>query len=59
LPAKPKDTVMKKALISLLPLLVASFIVVCPFSAAAQNREKFVISARAGGVNAVTGRAAM
>ena len=50
---------MKKALISLLPLLVASFIVVCPFSAAAQNREKFVISARAGGVNAVTGRAAM
>lgn len=50
---------MKKALISLIPLLVASFIVTLPFSAAAQNREKFVISARAGGVNAVTGRAAL
>ena len=50
---------MKKVLISLIPLLVASFIVAFPFSAAAQNREKFVISAHAGGVNAVTGRAAM
>jgi hypothetical protein len=50
---------MKKALISLIPLLVASFIVAFPFSTAAQNREKFVISAHAGGVNAVTGRAAL
>ena len=50
---------MKKALVSLIPSLVASFIVAFPFSAAAQNREKFVISAHAGGVNAVTGRAAM
>ena len=52
---------MKKALISLIPLLVASFY--CRrflfFSAAAQNRRKVVVSARAGGVNAVTGRAAM
>ncbi len=50
---------MKRVLISLIPLLVASFIVASPFSAAAQDREKFVISARAGGVNAVTGRAAL
>lgn len=50
---------MKRILISLIPLLVASFVVALPFSAAAQNREKFVISARAGGVNAVTGRAAL
>lgn len=50
---------MKKALISLIPLLVASFIIALPFSTAAQTREKFVISARAGGVNAVTGRAAL
>lgn len=50
---------MKKALISFIPLLVASFIAAFPLSAAAQNREKFVISAHAGGVNAVTGRAAL
>lgn len=50
---------MKRALISLLTLLVASLIVAIPFSAAAQNREKFIISARAGGINAVTGRAAV
>jgi FecR protein len=56
---KSKETVMKKALVSLIPLLVASFILALPFSAAAQNREKFVISAHAGGVNAVTGRAGL
>ncbi|HXL79526.1 MAG TPA: FecR family protein [Pyrinomonadaceae bacterium] len=50
---------MKKGLMSLIPLLVASFVVAFPFSTAAQNREKFVISAHAGGVNAVTGRAAL
>lgn len=50
---------MKKALISLITLLVSSFIFAIPFSAAAQNREKFVISAHAGGINAVTGRAAL
>jgi ferric-dicitrate binding protein FerR (iron transport regulator) len=50
---------MKKALISLITLLVSSFIVALPFSAAAQNREKFVISAHAGGINAVTGRATL
>jgi len=50
---------MKKALVSLITLLVASFIIAIPFSAAGQDREKFVISARAGGINAVTGRAAL
>ncbi|MEP6743154.1 MAG: FecR family protein [bacterium] len=50
---------MKRALSSLIPLLVASVIFASSFSAAAQNREKFVISAHAGGVNAVTGRAAL
>jgi ferric-dicitrate binding protein FerR (iron transport regulator) len=50
---------MKKALVSSITLLVASFIVAIPFSAAAQNREKFVISAHAGGINAVTGRATL
>ena len=50
---------MKKALVSSIPLLVASFIFALPFSTAAQNREKFVISAHAGGVNAVTGRAGL
>ncbi len=50
---------MKKALLSLIPLLVASFVVAFPFSTAAQNREKFVISAHAGAVNAVTGRATL
>jgi hypothetical protein len=54
-----KETVMKKALVSFIPLLLASFIVAFPLSAAGQNREKFVISAHAGGVNAVTGRAAL
>ena len=39
-PAKPKDTVMKKALISLITLLVASFIVAFPFSAAAPKSRK-------------------
>lgn len=50
---------MKKALVSLITLLVACFIIAIPFSAAAQDREKFVISAHAGGINAVTGRAAL
>lgn len=40
-------------------LILLSFILVLGFSAAAQNREKFVISAHAGGVNAVTGRATL
>ena len=44
-------------------LVLASFIPVLllalPLRSHAQNREKFVIAARAGGVNAVTGRASM
>jgi hypothetical protein len=50
---------MKKALVSLITLLVTSFIIAIPFSAAGQDREKFVISAHAGGINAVTGRATL
>ncbi|HKZ80806.1 MAG TPA: FecR family protein [Pyrinomonadaceae bacterium] len=38
-------------------VLSISFLLLSSFSAQAQNREKFVISARAGGINAVTGRA--
>ncbi len=42
-----------------LALFVASFVLILPPATHGQNREKFVISARAGGVNAVTGRATM
>ncbi|MCA1607543.1 MAG: FecR family protein, partial [Acidobacteria bacterium] len=40
-------------------LSIAAFVLVLPLTSNAQSREKFVISARAGGVNAVTGRATM
>jgi len=40
--------------------IVSAFILVCcSVSTFGQNREKFVISAKAGGINAVTGQAAM
>jgi len=49
---------MRKASLSLASLLfVAALLSIVPSIATAQNREKFLISARAGGVNAVTGRA--
>lgn len=50
---------MRKA--SSLPLLLLSiaFILSCSVVNLAQNREKFVISAKAGGINAVTGQAAV
>jgi hypothetical protein len=38
-------------------LFVAAFVVSFPLKSLGQNREKFIISARAGGVNVVTGRA--
>jgi hypothetical protein len=38
---------------------VTALVLAFPLIAFAQNREKFVISAKAGGVNAVTGRASM
>lgn len=38
---------------------LAALLCVSPVSLQAQNREKFVISAKAGGINAVTGRASM
>jgi hypothetical protein len=51
---------MRKARTILIPVLfVAAFVFSFPMVGSAQNREKFVISARAGGVNAVTGRATM
>jgi hypothetical protein len=51
---------MRKALTTLIPaLFVAALVLSLPLTSRGQNREKFVISARAGGVNAVTGRATM
>jgi len=38
-------------------LTLCALVLVCSGSISAQNREKFVISAKAGGVNAVTGQA--
>lgn len=43
----------------LVPLFIAVLILTIPLCSGAQNREKFVISARAGGVNAVTGGASL
>jgi len=51
---------MRKAGTSLIAsLFVAAFVLFLPVTGSTQNQEKFVISARAGGVNAVTGRATM
>ena len=51
---------MRKALSTLAPtLFVAALVLALPLASHSQNREKFVISAKAGGVNAVTGRASM
>jgi hypothetical protein len=49
---------MRKARLPL-ALAVLATLIALPLSSSAQNREKFVIMARAGGVNAVTGRASM
>ena len=51
---------MRKARPTLAPMFfVTALVLAFPVIAFTQNREKFVISARAGGVNAVTGRASM
>ena len=51
---------MRKARPTLAPMLcVAALVMTLPLFSFSQNREKFVISAKAGGVNAVTGRASM
>lgn len=51
---------MRKARHALIPsLFVAALVFALPLTNHGQNREKFVISARAGGVNAVTGRTTM
>ncbi len=49
---------MRKAYLALASMLsVAALLCILPSFTSAQNQEKFIISARAGGVNAVTGRA--
>jgi len=51
---------MRKARPTFAPMFfVTSLVLAFPLIAFTQNREKFVISAKAGGVNAVTGRASM
>ncbi len=51
---------MSKAPTALIPsLIVLAMVLSLPLGSHSQNREKFVISARAGGVNAVTGRATL
>ncbi|HEV2885212.1 MAG TPA: FecR family protein [Pyrinomonadaceae bacterium] len=49
---------MKKARLAI-PALFALLVIAFPLIAQSQTRDKFVITARAGGVNAVTGRASM
>ena len=44
---------------SSLPLLSIAFILCCSIVNLAQNREKYVISAKAGGINAITGEASV
>ena len=48
---------MRKAFSLPALLLSAAFILCCSVVNLAQNREKFVISAKAGGINAITGQA--
>jgi len=48
---------MKKT--SNLPIVSIAFILCCSIVSLAQNREKFVISAKAGGINAITGEASV
>lgn len=51
---------MRKAVsLPALLLLSTAFVLCCSVVNLAQNREKFVISAKAGGINAITGRAAV
>jgi hypothetical protein len=51
---------MRKARLTLVPALFVTVLALgVPLASEAQNREKFVVTARAGGVNAVTGRASM
>jgi hypothetical protein len=51
---------MRRARLTLVPaLFVTALVLGVSLIGEAQNREKFVLSAKAGGVNAVTGRASM
>src|ERR1041384_1508420 len=44
---------------SSLPIATIAFILCCSIVSLAQNREKYVISAKAGGINAITGQASV
>lgn len=51
---------MRKARLALVPALIVVGLIACsPLTTYAQSQDRFVISARAGGVNAVTGRASV
>ena len=50
---------MRKARPALAPMLFTALLLALTSTAYSQNREKFVVSAKAGGVNAVTGGASM
>ena len=51
---------MRKAFsLPALLLLSTAFILCCSIVSFAQSREKFVISAKAGGINAITGQASV
>jgi uncharacterized membrane protein YgcG len=51
--------VRKNFYLPLLSLFSVALILCCSLVSVGQNREKFVISARAGGINAITGEAAV
>ncbi len=55
--AKSEGISMRR--ISSLPILSVAIILCCAIVNLAQNREKFVISAKAGGINAITGEASV
>ena len=58
--AESEGISMRKAVsLPALLLLSTAFILCCSIASLAQNREKFVISAKAGGINAITGEASV
>jgi hypothetical protein len=61
LPDRESEGISMRKVSSLpaLLLLSAAFVLCCSIVSLAQNREKFVISAKAGGINAITGQASV
>ncbi len=49
----------KLTCLPVLSVFAAALVVCCSMQSLAQNREKFVISAKAGGINAITGQASV